>query len=563
MTQSKKHSKKDLYNVLLISFLVLLLTLPFINKPFHIDDNVFIYQARHLIKEPLDPYSFDLSPVRQGMTFISDPPLISYYIAVIIYLFGESEWILHLSYVLFSLLIGILTYFISKKFVRKSLYPALFLVASTAFIISSHSVMLDIPFLAFFLLSVAFFIHGIDSNKSHLIFFGALFCGLAYLIKYIGLIIIPILALYALYKKKFKPLLYLIIPIITIVLWNYYTFKIYGAIHNIEILGWLFHSQTPFSPNSIILKLITNSTYLGGATLFPLMLIYPFIIKTKNRLVYFLIIMLAIITSIVLYFISSTFAYRYTIPQLLLFAFFLSTGLFFLFVIIRYYSHIIQKLFKIKNIKNIFNDNNYINNLFLVSWFLITFLFITVVAGGAVRYITLIMPPMMIMYFKIFEDYRIINAIYLRHFIFLGLLLTSALSISVAYADYVFADAYRDFSKTASVYKSNDNRIWFSGQLGFKYYMEKKGYTELSSKDNSPNKGDVIIKAQIPTPRGFSPLLIERMILIDAQSYKSIWPIRVQNPESRAGFYTYGGGFLPYSISKNSLENFEIYMVVK
>ena len=102
----------------IVSFLVLMLTLPFLNKAFHFDDVFFIYVARQMVKDPLHPYSFDMEFAfnTAPATRMTDPPLMSGYIGAIILLFGEAEWILHLSYVIFPLIAGISMYYIAKKF---------------------------------------------------------------------------------------------------------------------------------------------------------------------------------------------------------------------------------------------------------------------------------------------------------------------------------------------------------------------------------------------------------------------------------------------------------------
>src|SRR3989338_2093466 len=554
--------KKDLHNVLIIIFFVFISSLPFINKAFHIDDTAYIYVARQIIKDPFHPYSFNLEwSSETGLaTHITNPPLISYYIAIIMLLFGSSELILHSFFIIFPLIAGISMFYIAKKFTNKPLASALFLVTSVAFVVNAHNLMLDIPFLAFFLLSIVFFIYGIDSRKGYLLLFGAISGGLSYLIKYSGIIIIPILALCLLYNKKFKQLFYLLIPLLFIILWNLYTFIIYGFPHNSTILSWLLASQSSFTLQSVAVRLLTNLIYIGGATIFPLMLLYPFLIDNKNKLAYFLIAIAASLLSAILYFVSVNFTFRYTLPQLVLFAFFLSAGSFFLFIIGRHYYHTASKLLKVKNI---FSDKKSIDDIFLFSWFLIVFLFINTLAGGAVRYITMLIPPIAIIYFNIVNTNEFLKPKSLENFIFLTLALTSILSIFVAYADYEFAGVYKDFSGMVSKYKTAYNKIWFSGHSGFQYYMQKKGYNILGFDDNSPIKGDIVVKARIPSPRKFSRLLNERKVLLETKSYKGNLPLRVHNPKARAGFYTYGSGFLPYSFSDSSLEDFEIYEVVK
>src|SRR3989338_45072 len=455
----------------IVSFLVLMLTLPFLNKAFHFDDVFFIYVARQMVKDPLHPYSFDMEFAfnTAPATRMTDPPLMSGYIGAIILLFGEAEWILHLSYVIFPLIAGISMYYIAKKFTDNPLLPTMFLVTSVAFVANAHNLMVDIPFLAFFLLSIALFIYGVDSNRNYLIALGVIFSGMTYLIKYSALIIFPVLVIYALSKKKFKPLLYLTIPIFIMIIWNLYTYKIYGVPHNIEALNWLFRAQKISSSSSIIIKSITNLTYIGGATLFPLMLLYPFIIHNNNKLAYIVIAVIASILSVILYFISINFVFQYTVPQLALFAFFLSMGLFLLFVIMRYYWSFFLKFSKSKNM---LNNSQCTDNIFLFSWFLIGFLFNSAVAGGAVRYVTILIPPMMIMYFNIIDYYKLLSPKHLKNFVLLGLVLTSLLIISVAYADYRLADTYRDFTKEFQS-KALDKKVFYTGNNNFQYYMGK------------------------------------------------------------------------------------------
>lgn len=461
-------------------------------------------------------------------------------------------------------------YCISKKFLKKPLFPTLFLITSATFVVMSHNFMLDIPFLALFLASLAFYIYGVDSGNYYLISLGTLFCGLAFLTKYSGLILLPILAIYSFLKKNPKSLLCLSIPVTIILAWNLYTFKLYGVPHSLQIFYYMLGSQSYFLPKSVLVRLITNFTYIGGASIFPFMLIYLFLSDKNNRFYGLIILAFALISSAILYFVSADFSYRYTVPQLILFAFFLFAGIFFIFVIAKHYFTAIIKLLKTSGINGLNKLLHVIkirhsNDFFLFSWFIVGFLFNSTIAGGAARYSTTLVPPLMIMYFKVIKRHKLLSARKIYNFVVLTLILNLVLSIALSYADYELAGTYRDFADYADKYKTGEDKgkIWFAGHLSFQYYMEAKGYTALGLNDNSPKKGDFIVKAKIPSPRAFSPLLKERIILIETKSYKSDFPLRIHNAQARAGFYTYGGGFLPYSFSNSNLEDFEIYKVIR
>src|SRR5262249_24581433 len=74
---------------------------PFVNKPFHIDDPLFLWAAQHIEKHPLDFYGFQVNWYFSEMPMAEvtkNPPLGSYYIALASTLLGWSEMGLHLAF---------------------------------------------------------------------------------------------------------------------------------------------------------------------------------------------------------------------------------------------------------------------------------------------------------------------------------------------------------------------------------------------------------------------------------------------------------------------------------
>src|SRR6266516_1798125 len=83
--------------------LTLACLLPFCNKAFHIDDTLFLRAAEQIQKHPADFYGFNLNWYGEttSMTRASEnPPLTSYYIALVAGIAGWSEWALHLAFLL-------------------------------------------------------------------------------------------------------------------------------------------------------------------------------------------------------------------------------------------------------------------------------------------------------------------------------------------------------------------------------------------------------------------------------------------------------------------------------
>src|SRR5262245_32518051 len=77
--------------------------LPFVGKPFYIDDPLFLWAAQHIQKHPTDPYGFDVhwydSPDRMS-NVTKNPPLGCYFLAAAAAVVGWSEVAMHLVFLL-------------------------------------------------------------------------------------------------------------------------------------------------------------------------------------------------------------------------------------------------------------------------------------------------------------------------------------------------------------------------------------------------------------------------------------------------------------------------------
>jgi hypothetical protein len=70
------------YSYLLLSVTTIMFLAPFSGRAFHVDDTLFMWTARQIVKQPLNPYGFDLvwDTERVPMSEVTqNPPLASYY----------------------------------------------------------------------------------------------------------------------------------------------------------------------------------------------------------------------------------------------------------------------------------------------------------------------------------------------------------------------------------------------------------------------------------------------------------------------------------------------------
>jgi hypothetical protein len=197
---------------------------------------------------------------------------------------------------------------------------------------------------------------------------------------------------------------------------------------------------------------------------------------------------------------------------------------------------------------------------FVFVWLLGVVVLNGVLSGGAVRYNTLLLPPLLLSYAMMVQA-NYFGERKSKTVLAMMLVLTLALGIITSAADYEFAAVYREFSEELPHEIGGETgAVYFVGSGGFQYYMEQAGYRMLSE-DATPMSGDIVVSSKFSFPRSIRPELEKKLQLVDSVVYDGKIPLRVHNSDAHAGFYTYGAGFLPYSVSRVFLDQFNIYRV--
>lgn len=514
----------------LIIVLILIILLPFINKAYHIDDTLVLYPARQILKSPLRPLNFGVNwyGLPRSMWQEGNPPLLFYYPAFVTYFLGEREIWSHLSFLIFPLIAGIAMYFLGKRFTKNSLLSTLLLIATPAYLVMSTNIMLDVPLLAFYLAAVATHIYGVDKDNIKLMVFSGILIGIASLIKYSGLTLMPLLLAYSLLKKKniSKTLLVFLIPLALFGLWCIHNIVFYRSIHLLVASSWL-----RLQGSLILQKTLGTLSYIGGATIFPLLFIFFLCRKKKDAFLYLFLIGLSILISLKL-----LLNFKYTPPQIILHLFFASLGLFFCAK---------------STTRNFWRDSD---ETFLLLWFWGIFFMNILAEFAAARFVLILMPPLIFLLIRIAEK----RALF-RSLCGVGIIFGMVLSLLVSYGDYRYANCYRNFTQKRAVsFKEEGRKVWFRGHWGFQYYMEKEGFEYLAT-DRMPAQGDLIIMPSIVDHEPLSKEIDKGIRLIDTITYQTSFPIRTMHQRNKAGFYSHGYGFLPYAFSKDYLEEFKIY----
>ena len=175
--------------------------LPFIDKAFHIDDPLFLWTARHIQDRPLDFYRFNVNWYWSEMPMASvtkNPPLAAYYLAGITSLFGWSEPVLHLAFLVWPVGVVLGTYQLATAFGTRPTLATLATLWTPVFLVSSSNVMCDAMMLCFWMWAVVFWERGLREDRLVPLCVSALLISLSALTKYFGMTLIPLLLVYSL-----------------------------------------------------------------------------------------------------------------------------------------------------------------------------------------------------------------------------------------------------------------------------------------------------------------------------------------------------------------------------
>src|ERR1051325_11542009 len=199
--------------------------LPFAAKAFHMDDPLFIWAGRQMQIRCWDPYGLDVNwygspmPMHEGT---KNPPLACAMIALIIWIFGENEWALHISFLCQAIAVILGVYALARGLCDHPIHAALAALFTPVFMVSSTTLMCDVLMLALWVWAVVFWIRGLQNNQPLLLVFAALLIGACSLAKYFGIALIPLLLVYSVMRNGRLGwwLFYFLIPLVIVGLYE-------------------------------------------------------------------------------------------------------------------------------------------------------------------------------------------------------------------------------------------------------------------------------------------------------------------------------------------------------
>jgi hypothetical protein len=565
-------------DILIILGFVLLITLPFSNKAFHIDDVAWLAVAKAILVNPSQPlhgqaslidrdyYVFEkLGKNPRAFERLSHPPIFPYFLALVIYLKqGITERSLHIAYIFFVALAAWAAYLLAKRFTNYPLFTTLLIITSPMFMISSHSLMNDIVMLAFFCLAILTYVRGIDNDDRTQLVLSGLLIVLAILTRYIAFALIPLLIAYALLIKRklsVSSLLPFIIALLIYGLWEAGNVMHYGGVHLLASSKFAaaYYEGATSTFKTITKNALADLSYIGGATIIPIALLFVFL-STRRRLIVFALAVIFALFGLIRGARALEFFGGYSKTHIMLFLVFFSTGLLVTYHIFEAgIKPVISSLYA-KNKKLI---DQHADTIFLFLWFGgMLGSSIAILPFGASRYMLPLLLPLAILFVNQIEKVFGARPRVLRLFCTFGIAFTLLSGLVLAYTDYKYAGGYRAVAALLKEkYKTETNQLWFIGDWGFRYYMERENYAYLWSRGPLPKEGDIVIKPKEAAIHDMPDDVKTCVKFRERVSVRSKNPLRILNDASHAGYYTSEAGLLPYSFSYEPIEDFYVFVI--
>jgi 4-amino-4-deoxy-L-arabinose transferase-like glycosyltransferase len=534
--------------VLAICGLCAAMLLPFIDKPFHMDDPMFLWTARQIQKDPLNFYGFDVDWQNYAVPMhveMKNPPLSAYYIALVTAIFGWGERPLHIAYLLINMATAVGTFFVARRFTKHAFLAAVLAMISPVFLVTATSVMSDMPAQLFWVWSIFAWVYAVDEDKPWLLPVAGLLVAAGALTKYPNMNVIPLLGAFAVMNRKRLSwqIGSLIVPVAILIAYQLYTKHLYGHGLMTEAAGFA-REHWASSPKEFLGRVMICLAFVGGCMLSG-MLFLPLVLSRRALIV---VVLLAIVIGVSSIFIIDP-GRIYDDEQHMRILYVIQIGLMaaggagLLWLVIENLRHARDR-----------------DTIFLALWVGGTFcftLFINWAING--RTILPMAAGLAIVIARALERHPVRGE--RRLLMTIPVLVSGAMGVAVANADVAHAVAVRNGVKeVAATLPANHGTVWFMGHWGFQWYMEKIGASPFDGKMSVCRVDDWIVMSL----NNYALFQMPKNAVETADAFSmpvDSW-LSTSNGETGAGFYYAGNTLLPFIVSPGTPETFILYHVV-
>jgi 4-amino-4-deoxy-L-arabinose transferase-like glycosyltransferase len=526
-----------------IAALAVLPLLPFLDAAVSIDAPVFLAVTRQILAHPFDPFGFTMiwDPTSPEVAhFNQNPPLLSYYFAPFVAAFGERETVLHAVLLPFPAIAGLSLLGIARRVTPDGFAPTLLFITTPAFVVLASTLMLDVPMLAAMLFAVYALLRGRESAGLGWPIAAGLAAAVAGLTKYVGFSVVPLLGagVALLYTRRIGPGLAMLgVPVAVLVGWGAWTAHLYGTPHFAG--GTSLIGDKDLDPRHLWNQLASVPVYFGGALVFPIWFWGRALVTRSGGTE-------AAVVGVLL----GAAAIQWALPDgqpprrgaletpEAIFAALSCAG-----AIVVWWMALRPARLRAGA-----------EDRFLALW-LAGFILFSVAVNWHVNAADALLagaPALLLVY----RSPKLAPA---RAPAMIGAGVSLVFALFLSQAEARQAEAYRE-SAASIVTEIGDapGARWFVGHWGLQYYLEREGFEAVSPLHfgESPiAPDDWIVSSRNLTQIDVSATL-RRFRVRPVWSWTSSWswPLRTNNPDAGAGFYSHHVGFVPYAWDDGPIE---------
>jgi 4-amino-4-deoxy-L-arabinose transferase-like glycosyltransferase len=542
---------------LALAALTVICLLPFIGKPFNVDDPLFVWAAKQIAQHPLDPYGFRVIwyDTEMPMSQITkNPPLASYYAALFGPWAGWREIALHLAFLLPALTVILATYELARGLTKRPLLAAVLTLAAPGFLVSATSVMCDVPMLALWMLCLLAWRRGLDSENRWYLLIGGALVALCALTKYFGACLLPLLVVYSLVRRKRVELWgpFLVLPAVVLLGYQLWTKHLYGQGLLWDATQYSLTTSSLLSPSKIGTFLVALS-FTGGCAL-PVLAMAAVCIR--KRWIAGAVVLAIVPAFLLAWNVVGKFSHQEHQASLVVTLIaFIAGGILTIFLAASDWQNAADS-----------QKERLADSVLLAAWVLGTFVFAAFLNWTVnARSVLPLIPAVAILIARAIDrrevDCREIDRrrIALSARVLAPLVSVSlAISLWVAASDAAWAYSCRQAARAiVERHTAAQGHLLFTGHWGFQYYMQELGAQAVDVRKYNISPGDTVVRpGNNSNTKRVAPELVAST---DSVELNLNYGVMVLNVHADAGFYTSLAGPLPFAFVRTSPEQYTIY----
>ena len=560
----------DTRRIFIAAVAVLAVLAPFLNKAFYIDDPLFLWMGQQITTHPGNPYGFVVNwyTTSQPMfAIMQNPPLSSYYMALMASFLGWSEPAMHGAFLVPAVAAVLGTFFLARRLCNSPLPAALLLLFTPVLLVSAAGVMCDIWLLALWVWSIECWKRALERNSAWFLFLASILVAAAALTKYFGVALVPLLTVYTLARERrvTHRILYLLIPILVIASYEAITKAKYGQglFSSAMLVSW---NENAKPDQHFVHRLLIGLSFTGGCLLS--LLFYAPLLKLSSRepgslapesgwkpSFRILIVSFALFVILVpLFHFGAGLPLSSTIEG----ALFVTIGV---GILVLAFADVLQ--------------HKTADSLLLFLWVFGTFVFAAMMNWTiSARTFLPMAPAVIILLIRRLPVPALVAAavtgrglpILSRKFsgllqtVWWPLLPAALVSLLITIGDYKAANTARTAaSQFQQRFRNESGTVWFEGHWGFQYYMQHWGAKPLDLQQHGLVPGDVLIVPVNNTNVSRKPAA-PTIASFEETNYTQFFAITMSR-EVGAGFYSSKWGPLPWAVASVPPEHYLIFRI--